>query len=166
MVPLILVGVVLMIVVPVPASALDRMLATSIALSVALLLISINIENRSSLPQTRMYGKSMSAAQRSSSRSGRHRSRYSTACASAGGLPKTSESSRAVTGVRISVTRRRGVDVTTEIVINKPSEAVSAYASDPSNAPEWYVNIKSVEWQTSPPLRVGARLKCAQTGQA
>ena len=43
-VPLILVGVVLLMVVPLPAFLLDLMLATSIALSVALLLISINIE--------------------------------------------------------------------------------------------------------------------------
>jgi flagellar biosynthesis protein FlhA len=43
-VPLLLVGIVLLMVVPVPAFILDLMLATSIALSVALLLISINIE--------------------------------------------------------------------------------------------------------------------------
>lgn len=43
-VPLILVGIVLLMVVPLPAPILDLMLATSIALSVALLLISINIE--------------------------------------------------------------------------------------------------------------------------
>src|SRR6195952_3348506 len=43
-VPLILVGVVLLMVVPLPAFLLDLMLATSLALSVALLLISINIE--------------------------------------------------------------------------------------------------------------------------
>jgi len=43
-VPLLLVGVVLLMVVPLPAFLLDLMLATSIALSVALLLISINME--------------------------------------------------------------------------------------------------------------------------
>jgi flagellar biosynthesis protein FlhA len=43
-VPLILVGVVLLMVVPLPAFLLDLMIATSIALAVALLLISINIE--------------------------------------------------------------------------------------------------------------------------
>jgi flagellar biosynthesis protein FlhA len=43
-VPLLLVGVVLLMVVPLPAFLLDLMLATSLALSVALLLISINIE--------------------------------------------------------------------------------------------------------------------------
>jgi flagellar biosynthesis protein FlhA len=43
-VPLLLVGIVLLMVVPLPAALLDLMLATSIAISVALLLISINIE--------------------------------------------------------------------------------------------------------------------------
>jgi flagellar biosynthesis protein FlhA len=43
-VPLLLVGIVLLMVVPLPAFLLDLMLATSLALSVALLLIAINIE--------------------------------------------------------------------------------------------------------------------------
>ena len=50
------------------------------------------------------------------------------------------------------------VDVVTEIVIDRPRAEVAAYAGDPSNAPSWYVNIKSVEWETSPPLRVGSRM--------
>jgi uncharacterized membrane protein len=50
------------------------------------------------------------------------------------------------------------VDVTTEIVIERPCEVVSAYASDPTNAPSWYVNIRSVEWQTSPPAQRGSRV--------
>jgi uncharacterized protein YndB with AHSA1/START domain len=50
------------------------------------------------------------------------------------------------------------VDVVTEIVIDRPCERVAAYATDPSNAPEWYANIRTVEWKTPPPLTVGSRL--------
>src|SRR5438128_6352358 len=50
------------------------------------------------------------------------------------------------------------VDVLTEILISRSPDRVSAYAADPSNAPEWYVNIKAVEWKTPPPLAVGSRL--------
>lgn len=45
-----------------------------------------------------------------------------------------------------------------ETVINRPVAEVVAYAGDPGNAPEWYVNIKSVEWRTEPPVRVGSQL--------
>ncbi|MGH9276091.1 MAG: SRPBCC family protein [Acidimicrobiales bacterium] len=50
------------------------------------------------------------------------------------------------------------VDVTTETVIHRPIGIVAEYASDPSNAPEWYRNIKSVTWVTDPPARVGSRV--------
>src|SRR5665213_2522101 len=50
------------------------------------------------------------------------------------------------------------VDILTETVIARPREWVAAYAGDPGNAPHWYVNIKSVEWKTPPPLAVGSRL--------
>jgi uncharacterized membrane protein len=48
------------------------------------------------------------------------------------------------------------VDVVTEIVIDRPLTEVSSYAADPSNAPQWYANIESVEWKTPPPARVGS----------
>lgn len=50
------------------------------------------------------------------------------------------------------------VDVLTETVIERPVEVVAVYAGDPSNAPEWYSNIESVNWLTEPPLRVGSRM--------
>jgi uncharacterized protein YndB with AHSA1/START domain len=50
------------------------------------------------------------------------------------------------------------VDVVTEIVIDAAPERVAAYAGDPTNAPTWYVNIESVEWQTATPVAVGSRM--------
>ena len=48
------------------------------------------------------------------------------------------------------------VDVTTEIVIDRPVEAVVEVAADPTNAPKWYENIESVTWKTEPPPQVGS----------
>ncbi|RKR13745.1 SRPBCC family protein [Arthrobacter oryzae] len=50
------------------------------------------------------------------------------------------------------------VDVLTEIVIHRPRGVVASYASNPENAPEWYTNIKAVDWETAPPLTVGSRV--------
>jgi uncharacterized protein YndB with AHSA1/START domain len=50
------------------------------------------------------------------------------------------------------------VDVETTVVINRPRDAVAAYAATPDNVPVWYVNIRSIEWQTAPPLTVGSRI--------
>jgi hypothetical protein len=50
------------------------------------------------------------------------------------------------------------VDVRTDTVVDRPVEIVAAHAADPSNAPEWYVNIESVEWDTSPPAQPGSRV--------
>lgn len=50
------------------------------------------------------------------------------------------------------------VDVLTETTIARPKDEVAAFACDPDRAPLWYVNIKTVEWKTDPPLAIGSRL--------
>lgn len=50
------------------------------------------------------------------------------------------------------------VDVITEITINKPVNIVADFATNPDNAPIWYVNIKSAEWKSPKPLVVGSRV--------
>jgi hypothetical protein len=48
------------------------------------------------------------------------------------------------------------VEVRVERVIGRSRDEVAAYVIDPGNAPEWYENIRAVEWQ--PPLTVGSQL--------
>jgi hypothetical protein len=50
------------------------------------------------------------------------------------------------------------VDVLTDITIERPLDVVAAFATDPANAPKWYVNIESVEWETTPPAEVGSKV--------
>lgn len=50
------------------------------------------------------------------------------------------------------------VDVLTETVIQRPRAGVAAFAASPDNAPTWYVNIESVEWESEPPPAVGSRI--------
>lgn len=50
------------------------------------------------------------------------------------------------------------VDVQTATVIDRPRREVASFAGDPTNAPRWYVNIRSVEWETAPPVAVGSRM--------
>jgi uncharacterized membrane protein len=56
------------------------------------------------------------------------------------------------------MSRKKTVDVLTEIVIARPAGVVAAYAADPSNAPAWYQNITSVTWETGPPVQAGSRM--------
>jgi uncharacterized membrane protein len=56
-----------------------------------------------------------------------------------------------------------GVDVITEIEIRRPRSEVAAYAGDPTHAPTWYSNIRSVEWRTPSPLDVGSRMDFVAT---
>jgi hypothetical protein len=50
------------------------------------------------------------------------------------------------------------VDVSSSILINRSRAFVSGYAANPDNVPEWYVNIKAVEWKTSPPVAIGSQI--------
>ncbi len=50
------------------------------------------------------------------------------------------------------------VDVLTQIVIDLPIDQVATFTTDPTNAPQWYANIKSVEWKTTPPLALGSKV--------
>ena len=50
------------------------------------------------------------------------------------------------------------VDVQVETTIERPVGPVAGFAGDPANAPKWYANIKSVDWQTPPPVSIGSRM--------
>lgn len=50
------------------------------------------------------------------------------------------------------------VDVTTEISIDVPLTAVYQFTVNPDNAPLWYENIKTVQWENEPPVQIGSRI--------
>ena len=50
------------------------------------------------------------------------------------------------------------VDVSSSILINRSRAMVSDYAANPDHVPEWYVNIKAVEWKTRPPVTIGSQI--------
>jgi len=50
------------------------------------------------------------------------------------------------------------VDVRSEVEIGRSRVEVARYAADPENAPQWYENIETSEWDTPPPLAVGSRM--------
>jgi hypothetical protein len=50
------------------------------------------------------------------------------------------------------------VDVVTTITIQRARGEVAAYAADPTNAPAWYDNIDSVDWETEPIVSAGSKV--------
>src|SRR3954466_10098322 len=50
------------------------------------------------------------------------------------------------------------VDVLTDVLIDRPREEVAAYAAEPTNAPEWYENTRSVDWESPAPVAEGSRM--------
>jgi len=51
-----------------------------------------------------------------------------------------------------------GVDITAEIVINRPRDEVAAFASDPQNDSTWIGGIVEAKTVTDPPFGVGTKV--------
>lgn len=51
------------------------------------------------------------------------------------------------------------VDVLVETTIACTPAVVSTFATDPTHAPQWYANIRSVTWKTPPPVVIGSRME-------
>lgn len=60
--------------------------------------------------------------------------------------------------MNVNNVRMESVDVITDVLIDCPVATVSAFASDPGNAMEWYANIKSMQWKTPKPMAIGSRI--------
>ena len=61
--------------------------------------------------------------------------------------------------LRVDSVGHMAVDVVSEIEIARPRGEVATVAADPANATAWYKNIKSIDWETSPPAVVGSRVR-------
>jgi hypothetical protein len=61
--------------------------------------------------------------------------------------------------LRVDSVGHMAVDVVSEIEIARPRGEVATFAADPANATAWYKNIKSIDWETSPPAVVGSRVR-------
>ena len=51
------------------------------------------------------------------------------------------------------------VDVEVHTTIDRSRADVAAYCCDPDNVTAWYANIRSVRWETDPPVAVGSRFR-------
>ncbi len=51
------------------------------------------------------------------------------------------------------------VDVEVHTTIDRPRAEVAAYCCDPDNVTAWYANIRAVQWETEPPVALGARFR-------
>jgi len=50
------------------------------------------------------------------------------------------------------------LDLTSELVLERPPASVSGYACNPENATSWHASVKSVEWKSAPVVHVGSRV--------
>jgi hypothetical protein len=51
------------------------------------------------------------------------------------------------------------VDVEVHTTIDRARAEVAAYCCNPDNVTSWYANIRSVQWETAPPVQKGSRFR-------